>query len=993
MEIAKEMPKMISNNLVGVAIKKGHEDPAAKQLKHAVEEILDIKIDRIKIVRLYTIKKNFSHSELEAIASDCLSDGIFEEIFIETIPEDHYDWSVEIGYKSGVTDNIGRTAQIAIEDYTGAPFLEGETVHASTAYYFKGPLSRENIETIATDLLGNALIENIRIHPCQSNTLEKSLFEYVNLSLSDEKLEELSRKRQLALTLKEMKIIQQYYEKEEVIAQRKKYGLKNQPTDVELEALAQTWSEHCKHKIFNAIIHYQENGVVKKIDSVFKSYIKKATKELWESCPWLVSVFTDNAGIMKINDQYNIAFKVETHNSPSALDPYGGALTGILGVNRDVMGAGVGARPIANTNVLCFAPQNYQGAIPTRLQHPRRVFAGVRKGIEHGGNKSGIPTVNGAILFEDSYLGKPLVYCGTVGIMPAVIKGQPTHVKEILADDLIIIAGGRTGIDGIHGATFSSEELHAESPSSAVQIGDPFTQKKLCDFLLDARDQGLYRTLTDNGAGGFSSSIGELAQLSGGCEILLDKALLKYPGLAPWEILLSESQERMTLAAPSTSLKALLDLAALHEVEIVVLGKFTDSGFFHALYHGQTVALLSLSFMHDDLPQMELEAEWQTAEESLLILEDKKHYDDDLIQLLSRGNIGSKESVIRQYDHEVQGGTIVKPLLGKHLDGPGDAAIIRPVEMLHSTPNLGIVIANGICPSYSRFDTYHMAACAVDEAIRNCVSVGCDPNKIAILDNFCWPDPVYHPEKTPDGKYKLAQLIRANQALYDYSLAFGVPIISGKDSMKNDYKIEGTKISILPTLLVSSLGIIPDLHKAVSMDVKSAGDLVYIIGTTKDELGGSEYAAMLGLEMGKVPKVDAASAKKSFQVLYQAICQGWVASCHDCSDGGLAVALAESAFAGEKGMEINLRDAPHEGLSSKAALLFSESPSRFIVTINPLYAKEFERAFKGISLGRIGVVTETPKLIIKDDDGENLIQCDLSVLKNSWKSALTKGAV
>lgn len=992
MELTREIPGVIASHLIGVSLKKEYVDPAAKQLAQAIDEFLQGHIEKIKIIRLYTIKKAFSHSEIDAIAKECLSDPIFEETYVNEIPEGDFYWSVEIGYKPGVTDNVGRTAQIAIEDFTGMKFTEGESVHASTRYLFKGELSKEEVEAIAEGLLGNTLIEDIKIHPCQMKAYDKPYFEYIDLNVSNEKLEEISRKRQLALTLDEMKVIQNYFKKEDVKLEREKFGLKDEPTDVELEVLAQTWSEHCKHKIFNANITYRENGITKKIDSLFKSYIKKSTKELAKRLDWLVSVFTDNAGIIKLDDQYNLAFKVETHNSPSALDPYGGALTGILGVNRDIMGAGLGARPIANTNVLCFAPQDYQGVIPPRLQHPRRVFAGVRKGIEHGGNKSGIPTVNGAIVFDDSYLGKPLVYCGTVGIMPAVINARPSHEKEIVPGDLIIIAGGRTGIDGIHGATFSSEELHAESPSSAVQIGDPFTQKKLFDFLLEARDLGLYRTLTDNGAGGFSSSIGELAQLSGGCEILLDKALLKYPGLAPWEILLSESQERMTLAASSEHLKKLLEVAALHEVEIVVLGKFTSTGFFHALFKGKTVALLSLTFMHDDLPQMELEAEWNTPEEKALTLPKKENYNEDLLQLLARWNISSKESVIRQYDHEVQGATILKPLLGESLDGPSDASIIRPMELVRSQSNKGIVIANGLCPSYSQLDAYHMAACAVDEAVRNCVSVGCDPNKIAILDNFSWPDPIYHPEKTPDGKFKLAQLVRANQALYDYSIAFGVPIISGKDSMKNDYKIEGIKISILPTLLISSIGIIPDIYKAVSMDVKHSGDLVYVIGVTKNELGGSEYASIFKLEGGSVPKVNGSQAKKSYDRLFEAIQQGWIASCHDCSEGGLAVALAEASFAGEKGIEVELNQAPCEGKLSSAEILFSETASRLVVTVSRKHAQQFEDLFKDVPMGKIGYVREDKQLIIHHDH-HPLIDIDLFSLKNSWKGTITKGAL
>jgi phosphoribosylformylglycinamidine synthase len=597
--------------------------------------------------------------------------------------------------------------------------------------------------------------------------------------------------------------------------------------------------------------------------------------------------------------------------------------------------------------------------------------------------------VNGAIFFDERYLGKPLVYCGTAGIMPAEINGKPTHIKKIYPGDHILIAGGRTGKDGIHGATFSSEELHAGSPASAVQIGDPFTQKKLHDFLLEARDASLYRTLTDNGAGGFSSSVGELAQLSGGCEIHLDRVILKSEQLLPWEILLSESQERMTLAVSPEAIPALIELVKVHEVEIVDIGTFTDSGKFHVFYGGHPVALLPMDFLHNGLPQMELEADWMPHIECPL--KTPEHFlSAETHQVLSSFNVCSKESVIRQYDHEVQGGTILKPLQGENEDGPGDAAIVLPIECADGRE--GVVLSNGICPRYSDIDAYHMAANAIDEAIRNAVSVGCDPRRIAILDNFCWPDPVFDPEKNPDGKYKLAQLVRANKALYDYSLAFGTPIISGKDSMKNDYKIGRTKISVPPTLLISAIGKIPDINKAVSMDVKYPGDWVYVVGVTKNELGGSEYAHIKGMAGGIVPKVDAEKAKTAYSRLFKAIQNELAASCHDCSDGGLAIALIESAFAGGYGMTLDLHSVPVENIETDTELLFSESASRFVVTVAPENAKAFEKCLESSIFSRIGVVTEETQFVVTGLDGETIINEGISTLKQSWQATLREAA-
>ena len=606
----------------------------------------------------------------------------------------------------------------------------------------------------------------------------------------------------------------------------------------------------------------------------------------------------------------------------------------------------------------------------------------MREGVEHGGNKSGIPTVNGCLVFDERYLGKPLVYCGTGGIMPARINGEPTHTKEILPGDLVVMTGGRIGKDGIHGATFSSEELHEGSPVTAVQIGDPITQKKMTDFLLVARDRGLYRTITDNGAGGLSSSVGETARLSGGCEIDLKKAPLKYPGLNPWEILISESQERMTLAVPPETIGEFLDLARKMDCEATVLGLYTDSGWFHIRYGDETVVYLEMDFLHDGLPQMTLRAAWTPPGHTEPAIPEPANLGEALKSMLGRLNICSKESVVRQYDHEVQGGSVIKPLTGVVNDGPSDAAVIRP--LLDSFE--GIVVANGICPRYSDIDAYHMAAAAIDEAVRNAIAVGAPLDRLAGLDNFCWCDPV-RSEKTPDGEYKLAQLVRANQALYAITTAYGVPCISGKDSMKNDYQIGAVRISIPPTLLFSTLGKMEDVRKAVTMDVKQPGDLVYILGKTFRELGGSEWYALHGAIGNGVPKVDAKTAKARYEALHRAISAGLVASCHDCSDGGLGVALAETAFAGGLGLAIDLKAVPAEGITRNDELLFSESQSRFVVTVSPGNREAFEALLAG-DCARIGTVISEGVLKVNGLSGTRIIEEELAALKAAWQRPL-----
>ncbi|NJD53600.1 MAG: phosphoribosylformylglycinamidine synthase subunit PurL [Candidatus Methanoperedens sp.] len=970
---------------IEVGFKKGIKDALGDSTRKRIAEDLHINVESVRTLDVYTIDADISNEQVKILGEELFADPVIQEYSPEPLAKD-FSWLIEVGFKPGVTDNVGTTAKKASEDIIKTT-IKG--VYFSRQYLIKGKITKEDAEKIAGGLLANTLIERwIIINsidwdkqkgvclplPVIKGKHKPSVME-IDLNTSDEKLKELSIQRLLALNHREMIALKEYFNSQETKTQRKYLGL-TLPTDVEIEVLAQTWSEHCKHKIFNSRITYSDDKGSLVINSLFNTFIKRATKEI--NKPWLVSVFTDNAGVIKFNDDYNLVMKVETHNTPSALDPYGGAITGIVGVNRDPMGTGIGARLIFNTDVFCFASPFYDKELPPRLLHPKRIFEGVRRGVEHGGNKSGIPTVNGCIVFDVRYLGKPLVYCGTGGIMPSVINGKPSHIKEIHSGDLIVMAGGRIGKDGIHGATFSSLQLDEDSPVTAVQIGDPITQKKMLDFLLEARDKGLYGSITDNGAGGLSSSVGEMAQLCGGCLIELDKCPLKYPGLDPWEILVSESQERMTLAVSPEKIDEFLNLAKTRDVEATVIGTFTDSGKFHVKYGNKNVAYLDMEFLHNGLPAMKLNARWvqRKFEEPVLGVVDSTAI---LKNLLSRLNICSKEYVIRQYDHEVQAGSVIKPLTG---DGPSDAAVIRP--LLDSME--GVVVANGICPRYGDVDTYHMTACAIDEAVRNHIAVGGSFDHLAGLDNFCWCDPEKS-EKTPDGEYKLGQLVRANMALYDYTKAYGVPCISGKDSMKNDYQIGGRKISIPPTVLFSTIGKIEDVRRAVTMDAKCPEDRVYILGMTKDELGASEYYASLGFIGNDVPRVNASSARKLYIALEKAISEGVVASCHDCSDGGLAVALAESAFSGDLGMIIELTKVPVENIKRSDTILFSESQSRFVVTVAPRNVKRFEALMKGNVFADVGAVTARQEFIVMD--GEKVVLRErIDVLKNAWQKTL-----
>lgn len=990
---------------IQVGLKPAFRDSFGETTATSIKNDLGLAVDSVRTIKVFTVEADISDDQLLAAAQGPYSDPVTQDYSLGPLALDwdyKFDWLIEVGFRPGVTDNEGRTAASALELMLGRKLERSEAVYTSTQFLISGSLSADDVETIAKKALANELIQRFTIvnHAdfVKQGGLEayaakvvdetKAVSNEIDLDVSDDELIRISKDGVLALTLDEMIFIRSYLAQPEIIEQRKAYGLSTKVKDVELEALAQTWSEHCKHKIFAGNIEYHDldAGTVEKVESLFDSCIRTPTAEIRKSMgddDWCLSVFKDNAGVISFDNEWNVVFKVETHNSPSALDPYGGALTGIVGVNRDPFGTGMGAKLLCNTNMFCFATPFYDKEIPARLLHPKRIFEGVRTGVEHGGNKSGIPTVNGSLYFDDRFAGKPLVFCGTVGIMPKLVGGKPSEDKIALPGDLMVMTGGRIGKDGIHGATFSSEELNENSPATAVQIGDPITQKKMFDCLIKARDLGLYRCITDNGAGGLSSSVGEMAEFTNGFEIHLDRAPLKYAGLQPWEIFLSEAQERMTLAIQPEKIDEFMALCKKMDVEATMLGTFTDSGKFHCLYDGKTVAYMDMDFVYKALPPMEMVAKWQQKTFDEPKLPATPNLNDELKKLLGTLNICSKEYVVRQYDHEVQGISVVKPLTGVANDGPSDAAVVKPLFDSFA----GLVISHGVCPRYSDIDTYHMAACAVDEAVRNAICVGASMDVMAGLDNFCWCDPIQS-EKTPDGHYKLAQLVRANRALAHYAKAYRVPPISGKDSMKNDYMVGGTKISIPPTLLFSVVAKIDDVRTAVTMDAKQAGDMVYVLGTTYDELGASEYAMLHGGTGNNVPKVREADSLPRYRALEQAIKDGLVASCHDCSDGGLGVALAETAFSGGFGMHLDLGEAPREGIDRDDVLLFSESQSRFVVTVDPHRADAFEIAMDGTSMARIGAVTAETTLKARGINGSDILNADLAEMKAAWQATL-----
>lgn len=995
---------------IQVLLKPHIIDVKGKKVEEKCLKQLGIATGNVKSTKLFSINYEATLAELQDYATRCIKDVVTDEILVNELYEPaNYQACIAIAQLPGVTDDEGTSAQMAWVDFFNIE-ADVNTQHIFTqeVYYFENKLSQEELSLIAKRLLGNPLINHFTY--AYQNEAGKVVFtpyvpevkmaaddttEIISLNLSDEQLVQLSKEKVLALNLAEMKAIVGYYDHETTVAERQKVGLPKDPTDCELEILGQTWSEHCKHKEFNAVIHYKnaETGEEKTINSLFKTYIKGTTSMVQESLEannnhWLVKVFSDNAGVVKATKDKLFVWKVETHNSPSALDPYGGAITGILGNNRDPLGTGVGgAKLLFNTNVLCFGNPEYDKPLLTGQLHPRQIMEGVVSGIEDGGNKSGVPTVNGSVVFDDRYSGKPLVYCGTGALMPYDYKGKPSWEKPIDAGDRIIVAGGRVGKDGIHGATFSSIEIDEHSPSSAVQIGSPITQKKVADFLVKACVQGLVKCSTDNGAGGLSSSIGELATISGGAVVHLEKVPLKYAGLKPWEIFVSESQERMSLVIEEDKVEALFALAKAMEVELTDIGHFTSDGYLDIRYNNNKVAYLDMKFLHEGDPQKVMYAQWDKPTLQEPVLAENIDYNATLIQLMGSLNICSRESIIRQYDHEVKGKTIIKPLMGPKGKAPQDAAIMR----FGFDSFEGVAVSNGILPRYGDIDAYEMSAGAFDEAVRQIISAGGTlPNTASddgifwsVNDNFCVPDSEYHETSNPDGKLKLAKLVQMCEALYDMATYFDIPLTSGKDSMKNDFKADGVKISVPPTILYSMTAKVDDVRQTVTSDFKAAGDLVYQLGTTYNELGASEFYA-LQQELGaNVPKVRKEAAKDLYLKVMQANAQHLIESSHDLSDGGLAVALVESAFGGEFGLEASLDTL---GDLSDQAKLFSETHSRFVVSVRPENQAAFEAIF-GDKAYLLGAVTANKQVKISSNN-KHLIDLPTEALLEAWAGGL-----
>ncbi len=989
--------------LAQVTVKHGLRDPIAAHAFDLLRAALpDAGVRSVQFVKAFVLEAPEAADAAARALREVFADPVSQACSVGSFPGETAAQIesgalvVSVTRLPGVMDPAESSCLRAL----AAAGIEASGVRAVRRYVVTADrLDEDALAAAARDCLANEVIEELRtgaafdlraVHPAPYH------FERIEVALreaDDATLAKISGDMCLSLTVLEMQAVRAYFQKEG-----------REPTDVELETLAQTWSEHCKHKTLGGEVHFTGVGGERRYDNLLKETVFQVTQDLdREDC---LSVFVDNAGVIAFDDEHGVCMKVETHNHPSAIEPYGGAGTGIGGVIRDILGTGLGAKPFLNTDVFCFAaPDMAPEDVPNGCLHPRRIMHGVIDGVRDYGNRMGIPTASGGLFFDDRYVGNPLVYCGTVGLIP-----RNMVEKAARPGDVIVAIGGRTGRDGIHGATFSSVELSEDSEmlsAGAVQIGNPIEEKRVLDALLVARDEGLLTAVTDCGAGGFSSAVGEMGELTGAV-VHLDRAPLKYDGLTYSEIWISEAQERMVMSVAPEKVARVRAICEAEDVELTELGTFSDDGRLVLYYQGEKVADMPMSFLHDGVPRVAREAVWHAPEiapfpwpEALTESSGAASgaasggtsgttLGDNLKAILSSWNVCSKEWVIRQYDHEVQGGSAIKPLVGVQGDGPGDATVACPIP---GNPR-GVAVACGMNPRLGDHDPYRMAMNAVDEALRNITAVGADPRRAALLDNFSWGN-----TSKPD---RLGSIVLASEGLRDAALAYGTPFVSGKDSLNNEFQVGDRTIAIPPTLLVSAFCVVDDVRRCVTSDFKESGNRVYVVGVTRDQMGGSHLGLVRGVEGGEVPVVVPEESNAVFAAVHQAIEGGLVRACHDCSEGGLGVALAEMAFAGCVGVSAALVQVPFEdggaaeGESNgacDAALLFSESPGRLVCEVRPADADAFEAALSGVPHATVGTVNDARRVTLTGLRGHPVLDEDIEDLRAAFTRPLAEGAV
>ncbi|MCS7250139.1 MAG: phosphoribosylformylglycinamidine synthase subunit PurL [candidate division WOR-3 bacterium] len=936
-----------------VEIKKKIFDNESEILKKELIENFNINIEDLIIVKVFLFKTSLKKNEIEEIVRNLFLDPVVEEFKIGNFNFKGYK-VIEIGYNLGVTDPEEEQVIKSLNEF-GYSSLQ---IKILKKYLFKTKEKKEKLVEIAKEHLYNPLIQHIIKGKPNYLFLKPKEYKFKlrRVKILNKKRKELIKlAKKFSLSLPELLAIQRYYQK-----------LKREPTDIEIETFAQTWSEHCKHKTMKGDVYYKG----KWIRNLLKETIFKVTEEL--NKPYVLLAFRDNSGVIEFDENYGISFKVETHNHPSAIEPYGGAATGIGGVIRDCLGTGLGSKPILNTDIFCFGKLDIKKKeIPKGVLPPRRILKGVVSGVRDYGNRMGIPTACGAVYFHKNFLCNPLVFCGTLGIIP-----KDKIEKKIIPNDIIVLVGGDTGRDGIHGVTFASGELKRESKrvaSTAVQIGNPIEEKKMVDAILQARDENLFNAITDCGGGGLSSAIGELSEKTG-AEVYLDKVPLKYAGLSYTEIWISESQERMIIFLPEENFKRFKEICDLHNVKATIIGRLRDDKKLILKYQDKIVGEIDLNFLHNGIPQVKRKAICKRKEKIKKIDWEIKDYNELLLKIIKQENVASKEWIIRQYDLEVQGRTVLKPLLE---GSPSDGVILKPLR----EKDKGIAVACGINPSYGEISPYWMAASVVDEALRNVVCCGGDINQTGILDNFCFSN--------PEREEVMGDIVETCLGAYFAAKGYQTPFISGKDSLYNEFRIGKKTIAIPPTLLISAVSIIPNINKTITSYFKKPKSKIILIGETYNELGGSVYFSLFNKNFGKVPRVFPEKGRKIMEKIFEAINKDLIISIHDLSEGGLGVALAEMTFTQNLGCKIDLEKVIlGEEINRPDIILFSESNTRFLCEVEEEKIEEFLRLMGDIKLAILGEVLEKDSLIINYYN-KNLIDLEIKLLRENWEKGLS----
>ncbi len=964
---------------VDVRLKDAGGDHAARAVVEGAAALGVAACTRAVTVTGWLIEGPLSHADIERVAATLLTDPVTESFMVAEVgdaalargPAD-LPTVLHVLPRTGVTD----PAALSAHESLALLGLRPAAVRSVKKYWLP-PLDHADAERLAWKLLASEAIHDVVIGPLVLTTLSGGRTwtfaqESIRLAgLDDAALVQLSRERCLALTAAELHAVRDHF-----------LSLGRDPFEIELETIAQTWSEHCCHKTLGSPVdHIRPDGTTR-YDNLLKETVFAATQTVRRQLgprDWCVSVFRDNSGVVRFDGDNDICVKVETHNHPSAIEPYGGAATGLGGVIRDVLGTGLAAKPIANLDVFCVGSSELPAdELPPGVIHPRRLLEGVVAGVRDYGNRMGIPTIAGGVFYDPGYTCNPLVFCGTVGVMP-----RNAADASVQRGDLIVVAGGRTGRDGIHGATFSSIELSSESETEsggAVQIGHAINEKTLCDFVLAAAEQRLFHAITDCGAGGLSSAVGEMGATLG-ADVDLDRVPLKYEGLSATEVWISEAQERMVLAVPPGNWEKIAAIAAAEGVEATAIGTFTGQGRLVLKWQGRIAGDLDCHFLHEGRPRQRLISRYSPPlREPSLWPADLPSLDRCLLDVLAAPDVASKEWIIRQYDHEVQGASVVKPLLGPG-DGPADGTVVRGVL----GRDRGIVLGVGLRHRIGGRDPYQMAAGGIVEAIANVVAAGADPERIALLDNFCWGD--------TRRETSLGTLVEACRACHDMAVFFAAPFVSGKDSLNNVFSYvdaAGTphELSIPPTLLATALGQVDDVRRAMTPDLKTPGSRLAIIGLSRDDLAGSQVELVCGLTGGSVPQVDPATCRTAWSAVASAIRSRCIAACHDVSDGGVAAAVAEMAIGGGCGARLDLATLPAEVSATGAArditLAFTETPGRFICEVPAAAIERFEALMDGLAWAWAGVVVAEPVLTIEGTAGTSN-RMTVADLSRAWR--------